>query len=133
VQARSGDRPLGTDGRPRQVLFQVVQLELGRLADQSGGLLRVGHARELDDDLVRPLLAQLGLGHAELVDAVAHDVDGAVEIVGRELVALRRDGLQYDLKSSLEVEAERGAPMEGRLGDGEQRDADEGRSDERHE
>jgi len=36
-------------------------------------------ARELDHDLVRALLADLGLGDAELVDPLAHDRDRAVK------------------------------------------------------
>src|SRR5205809_2583042 len=34
---------------------------------------------EVDDDLIGPLLADLGLAHAELVDAAPHDVDRSEE------------------------------------------------------
>ena len=68
---------------PDEVLLEVEELELGGLPDQLGGLLGIRDARQLDDDLVRALLAELRLGDAELVDAVPHDVDGAIEVVRR--------------------------------------------------
>ena len=82
------DGALSADGRAGQVLLEVEELELGRLPDQLGGLLGVGDAGELDDDLVAALLAKLGLRDAELVDAVPHDVDGAIEVVVGQLVTL---------------------------------------------
>ena len=66
---------------------------------------RVVHAGELDDDLVAALLADLRRGDAELVDAVAHDRDRAVEVGRGQLVAVRRLRLQDDLEAALEVEA----------------------------
>ena len=82
VEARGRDRPARTDRTPGQVLLEVVELELCRLPDQRRRLLRIGDARELDHDLVRALLAELGLRHTELVDAAPHDADRPVEILG---------------------------------------------------
>ena len=47
-----------------------------------------------------------------------------------QLPVLRRHGLQRDLEPALQVEAERRLLLERRAGDGEQRDADEGRGDQ---
>jgi hypothetical protein len=55
--------------RADEVLLEVVQLELGRLADDRGGRARVADAGQRDDDLVWSLLADLLLADAELVDA----------------------------------------------------------------
>src|SRR5207253_9514913 len=79
---------------------------------------------------VGALLADLRLGHAELVDPAPHDRDGAVEILGRELVALRRHRLEDDLEAALQVEAERRFLVRRRSRHGQKRDADEGREDE---
>jgi hypothetical protein len=66
--------------RPRagQIGLEVVELELRGLADQLRGLSASSRpaARSRSG---RALLADLGLGDAELVDAVAHDRDGVVE------------------------------------------------------
>ena len=78
-----GDRALGADRGPDEVLLEIEELELGGLPDQLGGLLRIGDAGELDDDLIVALLADLGLGDAELVDAVPHDVHRAIEVLVR--------------------------------------------------
>ena len=106
-QTISGDRPLGADRGPDEVLLEVEELELRGLPDQLGGLLRIGDAGELDDDLVVALLADLGLGDAELVDAVPHDVHRAIEVLVGERVALGRNGFQHHLEPALEIEAER--------------------------
>ena len=83
-------------------------------------------AGELDHDLVRALLADLGLGDAEGVDALAHDRDRRVQVVRGELVALRRHRLEDDLEPALEVEALVERPVPRRA-----RDTDEGNADER--
>ena len=102
-----------------------------RLADQlrSGG--RVVHTGELDDDLVVALLPDLGLGHAELVDPVPHDVDRPGQVFGRERVTFRRIRLEDDFEAALEVEAEGRLLMSRRAGNNEQRHAGEGREDDR--
>jgi hypothetical protein len=82
-------------------------------------------AGQLDHDLVRALLADLGLGDAELVDAVAHDVDRAVDVLGREHVALRRLRLEDDLEAALEVEALAEALVRRRAGPADEAHADE--------
>ena len=121
------DRGRGADERG----LEVVELELRRLADDLRGCLRVLDAGEVDDDLIGPLLADLGLAHAELVDAAPHDVDGAVEVGGRELLVRRRNGLQRHLQPALEIEAERRFLVDRGARDREQRDRDEGRDEER--
>ena len=63
-------------------------------------------ACELNRDLIGSLARDDGLGDAELVDALAHDLDRAVEILLRDLPALRRLRLEDDLEPALEVEAE---------------------------
>jgi len=66
-------------------------------------------AGKLDDDLVPALLADLGLGHAEPVDAVPHDRDRAVEVRAGDFVVrlvLRRFRLEHHFQATLEVEAE---------------------------
>ena len=132
-EPRRGDRSLRADGRPDEILLEIEELELGGLSDQLGRLLRIRDACELDDDLVRALLAELRLGDAELVDAVPHDVDGAIEIVRRERVSLRRMSLEHDLETALEVEPERRAPVERRAGHGDQGHADERGHDQTNE
>ena len=111
-QARGGDCALGADRRADEVLLEVVELELGGLPDQLGGFLRIGDAGQLDDDLVVALLADLGLGDAELVDAVPHDVHRAIEVLVGEGLTLGRSGFQHDLEPALEIEAERRALVE---------------------
>ena len=124
----NGDRVLRrVDRRRHERGLEVVELELRGLADDRRGLVHVVHRRQLDHDLVRALLADLGLGDAELVDAVAHDVDRAVEVLGRELVAARRLRLQHDLEAALEVEALAQRLVDRRAREREQRDADERR------
>jgi hypothetical protein len=115
--------------RAGQVRLEVVELQDGRLADQLRGRGRVVHARELDHDLVRALLADLRLRDAELVDPVPHDVDRAGQVVCRQRVALRRVRLQHHLEAALEVQAEGRLAVDGRAGNGEQGDADESRDD----
>ncbi len=101
VAARVDRRPLD------EVRLQVVELELRRLADDLGGAGGVEDAGEVDRDLVGALPADLGLGDAELVDAVADDLDRAIEILIRNLTPLRRLGLEDELEPALQVEAER--------------------------
>ena len=113
---------------PDQVGLELVELELRGLADDLGGALGVLHARELDRDLVLALLADLGLGDAELVDPLADDRDRAVEVRVGQLTAGRRLRLQHDLEPALEVEAELRLLVERRAGDRQQ-----GRADDRDE
>src|SRR3990167_5876747 len=116
-----------------QVCLEVVELELRSLADQLEGSLRILHAWELDHDLVRALLADLGLRHAELVDAAAHDRNRAVERLRIERPALRRDRLEDHLETTLEVETELRLLLRRRAGDTEQGDAAERAEDQREE
>ena len=127
-----GRVPLRIGRRRKQVALKVEELELGGLADDFLGALRV-HACELDHHLVRALLPDLGLRHAELVDAAAHDRLGRVHPVRGDLLALRRDRLQDDLGAALQVESQRRLLVEGRAGNGQQRSGDQRRDDEAYE
>ena len=80
---------------------------------------------QLDRDLVVPLRPDLRLGHAEAVDAVAHDRDRPVEIFLRQLPALGRDGFLRDLETTLEVEPERRLLVNRRRRDDHQRHGNE--------
>ncbi len=78
-----------------------------------------------DRDLILALRADLRLGDAEAVDAVAHDRDRAVEVLLRQLAPLRRHGLLRDLEAALKVEAERRLLVQRRRRRDHQTDADE--------
>jgi len=133
VQAPDCDRhPRQPPGHRRagQVRLEVVELEHRRLADQVGGLALVVDAGELDDDLIGALLSDLRLGDAELVDPVAHDVDRPVDVRRGQLVTLRWDRFQDDLEATLQVEAQRRAPVDRRARDRQERNADERRDDD---
>ena len=71
---------LARDGlavRRQRVRLPVVELEPRGLADDLLGARDVADVRQADRDLVAAGGLDLGLGDAELVDALAHDVDGA--------------------------------------------------------
>ena len=112
------------DGPVSEVL-EVEELELRGRADDLGRRLGILHPGKLDDDLVVALRADLRLGDTELVDAVPHDLDRAVEVFLGELAVRRRNRLERHLEPALEVEAERRRLVERRPGNREQRDADE--------
>ena len=78
--------------------------QLGRGAHQIEGALLLVDPGQLHDDRVA-LAGDLGLGHAEGVDAVADDLDGLVE----GLVAGLLGGLEHHRDAALEVEARAGA------------------------
>ncbi len=90
------------------VLLPVVEEELGGRADLARGALGVLDAREVDLDLVLARARELGLGDAEGVDAVAHDVQRALERLGVDRRLLGRLALVDELDAALEVEAELG-------------------------
>ncbi len=62
--------------------------------------------RDADDDVVAALARDLGLGDTLRVDALADDVDRLVDVLGRRLRAVGGDGLQDDLRATLEIERE---------------------------
>ncbi len=131
VQRGELDRlALDRDRRARKRGLQVEELELRRLADDLRGGFRIADPGQLDDDLVGALLADLGLGDAEPVDAAPHDLDGPVEVFLRQLAVRRRDRLQRDFEPTLEIEPERRLLPDGRAGHGEEHHADE-RGDEK--
>ena len=88
------------------VLLPVVEEELGGRADLVGGALGVVDARQVDLDLVLARARELGLGDAERVDAVAHDVQRALQRLGGDLRLLGRLALVDEPDAALEVEAE---------------------------
>ena len=89
------------------VRLPVVEVHLRGRADLGGGALGVLLARKADVDLVAAGALQLRLGDAERVDAVAHDVDRAVQrvLVDRRLL-LGRARLVDELDAALQVEPE---------------------------
>ena len=117
-------------GRRRdQVALEVEELEPRGLPDHFLGAIRVD-AGELDHHLVVALLPDLRLGHAELVDAPAHDRLGRVHALGGDLLASRRDRFEDDLGASLEVEAEDRLLVDRRARDREQGSPDQGHDDQ---
>jgi hypothetical protein len=117
------------DRRAGEIRLEVVELEHGRLADQLRGRGRIVDAGELDDDLIRALLADLGLRDSELVDPLPHNVDRPGDVVRGQLVVLGRNRLQDDLETSLEIEAERGLLVYRRARERQEADADQRRQD----
>ena len=113
-----------------EIGLEVEELELCGLAENLDRILWVLDARQVDHDLVRPLLADLRLRDAEPVDAVAHDPDRAVEVGLLELPVRRRHRLQRDLETALEVEPERRRLLDRRAGNGKEPDADESGGDQ---
>ncbi len=112
------------------VRFPVVEEQLGGRTDLPRCLLGVLDARQVDLDLVLAGLVDLGLGDAERVDALLHEVDRPLHGVGVD-DGLRRGRLCVvdELDTALQVQAEL-----GRLGqDNCQRAADEGDDDEQYE
>ena len=63
----------------RTFALPVVEVQLGGRADLLRGALGVLDAGQADLDLVVARALELGLGDAERVDALAHDVERAVE------------------------------------------------------
>ena len=88
------------------VRFPVVEEELGGGADLARGALGVLDARQVDLDLVLARARDLRLGDAEGVDAVAHDVQRALQRLGVDRRLLGRLALVDELDAALEVEAE---------------------------
>ena len=119
--------------RRRQVGLEVEQLELRGLTEDADHAGRVLDAREVDHDLIVTLLPDLGLRDAEPVDAVAEDLDRAVEVGLLQRAVRRRNRLQRHLEPALEIEPERRLVVERRCRDREQRDADQSGGDQPNE
>ena len=88
------------------VLLPVVEEELRRRADLLRGALGVLDAGEVDLDLVLARARELRLGDAERVDALAHDVERALERLRGDLRVLGGLALIDEPDAALEVEAE---------------------------
>ncbi len=82
------------------------ELQPRGLAHQFLGALRILETGELNDDPVLSLLLDHRLRHAELVDAVADDLDGAVHLVAAALVLgdLLQVHLVHQVRAALQVE-----------------------------
>ena len=93
--------------RREDVGLPVVERQLRGRADLGLGAPGVAHVREADRDLVAARRLDLRLGDAQLVDAVAHDVDRSLErVLGHRLRLRAREALVDELDAALEVEAE---------------------------
>jgi len=91
------------------------------------------HGGQLDHDLVLALLRDDGLGDAELVDAVAHDVDRPRHVVRRQDVPARRLRLQDDLEAALQIESLPELLVDRGARPADKEDADERCHEQRHE
>ncbi len=121
-RGRDGEA-VDVDRRRHEVLLEVEELELRGLAEDLDHALGVLDARDADRDLVVARLADLGLGDAEGVDAVAEDLDGALEVGRLQRPVRRRHRLQRHLEarpggpgraSASASAASRGSPGERR-------------------
>lgn len=93
-------------GVPRARSLHRVHGELRGAAQHFGGLPRVLHARQFDDD---PLVAgtdEGGFGDAERVDPAAQHLQGAVGGLGVGLERLGGTGLQHDLGAAPQIQSE---------------------------
>jgi len=96
------ERPLG-----ERVLGHQLELEQGGLADEVDGAPRVVDAGELHHDAVPSLRVDRRLGDAELVDAVADDLEGAGDRVPLRVVGeFRRLDLEHEVHPAAQVEPE---------------------------
>ena len=106
-------------------LAERHEVQPARLADQPADRVRVGHARQLDDDPVAALGRDERLGDAGRVHPVLHDLADDLEVLGpRDPVAdLLR--LVLDAEAALQVQPElrldRAAGRCRRIGEGETR------------
>ncbi len=134
----AGDRLLGVRVLVRvrpavlveDVRFPVVEEQLGRGADLALRVLGVLDAWEVDLDLVVAGEQQLGLGDAERVDALAHDVERVLQRLLRDRRLLRRRLARVDqLHAALQVEAEHRVPARDRV-DGPRDQREDGQQDE---
>ncbi len=138
---RAEDQPLaGLVGDDRLAVLRLglgsghaddgVEAQLRGAADDSRRLTLVLHTRQLDDDAVLARTGQRRLGHAERVDAATHDLERPV---GGFRVGLHRRGvvgLQHDLRTATQIEAEARLGGDGK-GDGATEN--EERQNEAHE
>ena len=130
--SRSGSPARSIDGATRLASRSKSSswAVLPRISITCSGFLTPG---QVDHDLVVALLADLGLRDAEPVDAVAEDLDRAVEVGLLQRPVGRRHRLQRHLEAALEVEPEGRRLLDRRPGNGEQPDADESGGDQRDE
>ena len=99
-------RRIGLAALVEDVLLPVVEEQLRRRADLLRGALGVLDARQVDLDLILARPVELGLGDAERVDAVAHDVQRALQRLCGDLRLLGRLALIDEPDAALEVEPE---------------------------
>ncbi len=93
------------------VRFPVVENHLGGGADLLGHAIRVFDAGKVDFKLILAGNQQFRLGDAELVDAVAHDLQRALKrFFGDHRYLLGRLGPVDQLHAALKIEAQAGLP-----------------------
>ena len=88
------------------VRLPVVEVQQRGLADLRLRAPGVAHVRQRHVDFVRARALDFRLGDAQLVDALAHDVDRAVPAIRRPLSLRRRPALVCELDAALQVQAE---------------------------
>jgi len=79
------------------VRFEIVELQQRGLADEADARRRSA-LRQFDRDHVSTVNAHVGIGDAKLLQPLAHDRGGTVEVLRADVMAARRHGLQPDDK-----------------------------------
>ena len=121
-------RRCGVARRADHVGLPVVEDQLRRLADLLFGAVRIRNVGERDGDFFRSRELDFGLRDAQLVDALAHDFDRAVERFAVDFRLRRRLALVGELHAALEVEPETRLFGDDRDG----RDPDQDRHGQQH-
>ena len=99
---------LATRDRRKGVLVgdgaQVDELERSGLADGGDGLIRIGQAGDLDQDVVGTLSLHRRLAGTELVDTVGDDGHRLVELLGGHCAAIDMARSHRDRQPALDIE-----------------------------
>ena len=133
VERRERRRVATRDRRLGEILLEIEELQLSGRAEDRRRLCRIVDSSELDDDVGGALARDVRRGDAELVDAVENDVLRGLHLRRVDRLAAVRDRPEDDLEAALQIEAQRRLLIRRRAGDGEERGADRGGQDDRHE